>query len=164
MRGFESLILCQNKPPPNRVVVLFWQKIRIGIRTNLNADVRWTSARFRLDGIDTIIESNPSSSAIRFPLDSSESRGFFLFFPLLLFRMFWISKADFCFPLSAYGFDDAFRAVYAVFLHLFSYMAVGIQGRGGCTLTFFSQIGLERYYEILIFLKHFGNLSENSPD
>jgi len=31
-----------------------------------------------LDGGNTLIESNPSSSAIRFTLDSSKSRGFFL--------------------------------------------------------------------------------------
>ena len=35
----------------------------IGIRTHFNARLRWSLARFRLDGIDTMIESNPSSSA-----------------------------------------------------------------------------------------------------
>jgi len=34
---FESLILCQNKTPPKWVAFLFWQEIRIGIRTDLNA-------------------------------------------------------------------------------------------------------------------------------
>ena len=65
--------------------------------------------------------SNPSSSAIRFALDSSESRGFFLSLPLLRFRMFWISEADFCFPLrfplSAYGLDKS--------LHLQNFSCLG---------------------------------------
>ena len=65
------------------------------------------------------MKSNPSSSAIRFTLDSSESRGFFLFSPFLIFRMFWISEADFLFPLrfplSAYGCDEGLYPVSAWF-------------------------------------------------
>jgi len=34
-----------------------------GIRTDLTADVRWTSACRQLDGGNTIISSNPASSA-----------------------------------------------------------------------------------------------------
>ena len=36
-------------------------EIRIGIQTHLNARLRGSLARSRLDGIDTTIESNPSS-------------------------------------------------------------------------------------------------------
>ncbi len=72
------------------------QNLQTDTPIDLNADVRWTSACRQLDGGNTIIfsfpmrkcKSNPSSSAIRFTLDSSESRGFFLFSPLLMFRMF----------------------------------------------------------------------------
>ena len=83
--------------------------------------------------------SNPSSSAIRFTLDSSESMGFFLFSPLLRFRMFWILKADFCFPLrfplSAYGLDKGLHPVCTVFLHLFGHMTVHIKGKSGSCVT-----------------------------
>ena len=83
--------------------------------------------------------SNPSSSAIRFTPDSSESRGFFLFSPLLRFRLFWISEADFCFPLrfplSAYGLDKGLHPVCTVFLHLFGHVTVGIQGKRSCCMA-----------------------------
>ena len=74
--------------------------------------------------------SNPSSSAIRFTLDSSESRGFFLSSPFLRFRLFWISEADFLFPLRfplcADGLDKGFHSVGAFYFHLFRHMAVHI--------------------------------------
>ena len=48
---------------PTTSVVGFLILLMGGIRTNLNARLRWSLARFRLDGIDTFISSNPSSSA-----------------------------------------------------------------------------------------------------
>ena len=50
---FESLILCQKKTTQKGG--LFWQKIRIGILTDLNARLRGSLARPRLDGDDTKI-------------------------------------------------------------------------------------------------------------
>jgi len=51
--------------------------------------------------------------------------------------LFWISRADFLFPLrfplSAYGFNKGLHPVCTVLLHGFVYIAVGIQGeRSGC--------------------------------
>ena len=40
-------------------------KLSKGNRTYLNATVRWTVARFRLDGIDTLIKSIPLGSTIK---------------------------------------------------------------------------------------------------
>ena len=67
--------------------------------------------------------SNPSSSAIEITLDSSESRGFFLFSPFLRFRLFWISEADFLFPLRfplcADRLYECFHSVGTFYFHLF---------------------------------------------
>ena len=53
--------------------------------------------------------------AIRFTLDSSESRGFFLFFPPLMFSLFRISKADFV--LLKMKFDNHFTHLAFWILH-----------------------------------------------
>ena len=107
MRGFESLILCQKNT--NHIRGWCFSFAVIGIRTHRMQRGRAPPAR--AGPSRSLIKSNPSSSAIRFTLDPSESRGFFFSSPLLMFRMFWISKADFCFPLSAYGLDKGLHPV-----------------------------------------------------
>ena len=66
-----------------------------------------------------------------------------------MFRMFWISKADFCFPLrfplSADGLDKSLHSVCTVFLHLFGHMTVHSQGKSGSCVT---QIFLNRLHII----------------
>ena len=72
---FESLILCQEKQIPFRVSAFLYTEI--GIRTHLNTICRWHIAHARLDGHDTTISSNPSSSAKKH-LFSKENGCFFL--------------------------------------------------------------------------------------
>ncbi len=55
-----------------------------------------------LDGGNTLITSNPSSSAIRFTLDSSESRGFFLPFSAFDVRIVLNFKGGFFVSLTVF--------------------------------------------------------------
>ncbi|MBR4990178.1 MAG: hypothetical protein IKY96_03345, partial [Oscillospiraceae bacterium] len=92
---FESLILCQQKTTPSGVVFLL---AKIGIRTHLIADVRWTSAAAssKTGGFFDfcLIKSRQKCYRISHPL-GAESWGFFFYSPLLKFGFCQIFKGGF---------------------------------------------------------------------
>ena len=76
-------------PPSNSDGVFCWQKIRIGIRTHLNATVRWTVAGFRLDGIYTlrfVQGTNRHRASSPAPKKTSLLAGLFLILRKIPFR------------------------------------------------------------------------------